>query len=108
MTTYRPYDLGFARLPRVYNLTFRLVELAILIAAVLVVSEVVPYLKANETIQSHLPAIWKYFGLGLRVLGILAVAVVFQAIKNICMMCVIILDKMELEEKSKRRAQAAL
>jgi|SRR5215471_18328202 len=106
--TYRPYDLGFARLPRGFSLTFRLVALAILIAVVLAATQAVPYLRANDAVQSHLPAIWKYFAWGLWFLGGLALAVVLQTIKNICKMCVTILDKMEVEEKSKRRTHAAL
>jgi hypothetical protein len=104
--TYRPYELGFARLPIVFSLTLRLVEFALLIAVVFAVCKAVPSLRENETVQSHLPTIWKYFTLALWFLGGLAVAVVFQAIKNICMMCVTILDKMELEEKSRRRQPA--
>jgi hypothetical protein len=106
--TYRPYSLGFARLPRGFNLTLWLVGLAFLIAVALVASKTVPYLKGNGTVQSHLPAVLKYFRWALYFLGGLAIAVVFQAIKNICRMCVQILDRMEIEEKSKRREHPAL
>ena len=106
--TYRPYDLRFARLPRGFNLTFWLGGLAFLIAVVLVASKTVPYLKGNEAVQSHFPAVLKYFKVALYFLGGLALAVVFQAIKNICRMCVQILDRMEIEEKSKRREHPAL
>ena len=105
---YRPYELGFARLPIAFNLTLRLVPLAFLIAVALAVSKAVPYLQENETVQSHLPTIWKYFVVALWFLGGLALVVVFQTVKNICKMCVTILDKMELEEKTRRRGQAAL
>ena len=40
----------------------------------------------------------KYFTVALWFLVGLVVAVVFQTIKNICRMCVTILDKMEVEE----------
>ena len=106
--TYRPYDLRFARLPRGFNLTFWLGGLAFLIAVVLVASKTVPYLRGNEAVQSHFPAVLKYFRVALYFLGGLALAVVFQAIKNICRMCVQILDRMEIEEKSKRREHPAL
>jgi hypothetical protein len=106
--TYRPYDLGFARLPRGFNLTFRLGGLAFLIAVVLVASKTVPGLKGNEAVQSHFPAVLKYFKVALYFLGGLALAEIFQAVKNICRMCVHILDRMEIEEKSKRREQPAL
>jgi len=106
--SYRPYDLGFARLPRGFSLTFWLVGLAFLIAVVLVASKTVPYLKGNEAVQSHFPAVLKYFRVALYFLGGLALTVVFQAIKNICRMCIHILDRMEIEDKSKRREHPAL
>jgi len=106
--TFRPYELRFARLPIGFNLTFRLVEFALLIAVVLAVSEAVPYLKGNEAVQSHLPTVLKYFTVALWFLGGLVVAVVLQTIKNISRMCVTILDKLEVEEKSKRREKVAL
>ena len=106
--SYRPYDLGFARLPRGFSVTFWLVGLAFLIAVALVASKTVPYLKGNEAVQSHFPTVLKYFKVALYFLGGLALAAVFQAIKNICRMCVQILDRMEIEEKSKRREHPAL
>ena len=106
--TYRPYDLRYARLPRGFNLMLWLGGLAFLIAVVLVASKTVPYLKGSEAIQSHFPTVLRYFRIGLYFLGGLALAVVFQGIKNISRMCVHILDRMEIEEKSKRREHPAL